>query len=228
MHFEIKQPQFTLPILGGIQLNRSVAIGWVLVAIICIFCIIVNRKIKKFSEKPKGFQNIIELAVGWVSNYAETRVGKYAVYVGPYCLVIMLYLALNAVLELLGIEAPITDLSQTLAMGLFTFFWINYIGLKANGVRGRLRQYTKPVFFMAPIKLLTDIAVPISMGCRLFGNALAGSIVMMLLYSVVFLRIGVPAALSAYFNIIHIAIQGYIFITLTLSFIGETLEEEHE
>jgi F-type H+-transporting ATPase subunit a len=77
---------------------------------------------------------------------------------------------------LFGIRAPSSDILYTFSLALLTFFLINYYGLSRKGVMGRLEDFTKPSPFMAPIKLVTDLAIPISMACRLFGNMLAGGL----------------------------------------------------
>jgi F-type H+-transporting ATPase subunit a len=72
--------------------------------------------------------------------------------------------------------------------------------------------------------LMTSMAAPVSLACRLFGNILGGFIVMELLYSVLYLRFGIPAFLSIYFSLFHTLMQTFIFITLSLTFIDEVLE----
>ena len=75
------------------------------------------------------------------------------------------------------------------------------------------------------MKLVSDIAVPVSMACRLFGNMLGGMIVMELLYSALgAFAIGIPSIVGLYFNVFHPLIQAYIFITLSLTFIDEAME----
>lgn len=75
---------------------------------------------------------------------------------------------------------------------------------------------------VAPVKLLSDLAVPVSLACRLYGNVLAGMIVMELIYSVT--TILIPPLLSLYFSVFHTAIQVYIFVYLSLSYVGEALD----
>ena len=78
---------------------------------------------------------------------------------------------------------------------------------------------------MPVIPLLTDVAIPISMACRLYGNLLAGMIVMDLIYGAMkYFAVAIPAALSLYFNFFDSAIQAYIFVTLTLSYVSEAIE----
>jgi len=75
------------------------------------------------------------------------------------------------------------------------------------------------------MKILSDVAVPVSLACRLFGNMLGGMIVMDLLKSVLGgYASGIPAVAGLYFNLFHPLIQTYIFIILSLTFINEAIE----
>ena len=77
-----------------------------------------------------------------------------------------------------------------------------------------------------PFRIVSDIAVPVSLACRLFGNMLGGMIVMDLLYLALGnLAVGIPSIIGLYFNVFHPLIQTFIFVTLSLTFIGEATEE---
>ena len=83
----------------------------------------------------------------------------------------------------------------------------------------------KPTPVIFPMKILSDIAVPVSLACRLFGNMIGGMIVMELLKSVLGgYAVGLPAVAGLYFNVFHPLIQTYIFIILSLTFINEAIE----
>ena len=84
-------------------------------------------------------------------------------------------------------------------------------------------QHYKP-YYLAPVKIVTDLAVPVSLSCRLFGNILGGMIIMELIYSIAAARWVIPAFLSIYFTLFHTLIQTFIFITLSLAFMNEALE----
>ena len=138
---------------------------------------------------------------------------------------VAVYIVCSALIELLGLHPPTTDITVTFALSLITFAMINYYGVKHNGLVGRIKLLMRPKAFMLPFKLLGDIAVPISLACRLFGNMLGGMIVMNLVYMALgHFAVGIPAVLGLYFNLFHPLIQTFIFITLSLSFIEEVLE----
>ena len=73
-----------------------------------------------------------------------------------------------------------------------------------------------------PIRVLTDCVAPVSMALRLFANVLVGGVIMKLVYAA--MPFVLPAALSVYFNLIHAAIQTYVFGLLTLTYVSEATE----
>ena len=117
-----------------------------------------------------------------------------------------------AAVELLGVRAPTADITMTFAMALVTFLLINFYGIREKGVGGRISSMARPTPVVFPIKVVSDLAVPVSLACRLFGNMLGGMIVMDLLYTALGnAAIGFPSVLGLYFNLFHPLIQTYIF-----------------
>ena len=218
--FSLQMPAFTL---GGLKLTMAVPLGWIITGIGVLLLALARIALTRFEEVPKGLQNFIEFVVEWAENVARKYIPeRHHGAIIPYLLTLVLYIALNGIFELVGMTPVIYSLSATFAMGLFTFFWINWYGFRVKGFAGRFKALAQPVAFVAPFKLISDLAVPVSMAGRLFGNVLAGPIVMTLIYGLI--PIGVPAILACYFTVLHMIIQGYIFVTLTLSFIQETIE----
>jgi len=221
-HLSISSPTVLLP-FTDIAIPSAVFWMCFITLVVVGFCVAVRVGIRRFSETPTNFQNVVEFMVEGIQKFTKSVLHEHADdATASWGLTVCIFLFCAMCLELLGIRSPAADLAVTLAMGLITFFWINYMAFKVKGFKGRIKAYLKPNIFMAFIRMITDIAKPISMGCRLFGNVLAGLIVMELIYAVI--PLGVPAALSIYFNLFHTAIQAYIFITLTFSFIGEAIE----
>ena len=89
-----------------------------------------------------------------------------------------------------------------------------------------MKTLASPTPIVFPFRIVSDIAVPVSLACRLFGNMLGGMIVMDLLYLALGnLAVGIPSIIGLYFNVFHPLIQTFIFVTLSLTFIGEATEE---
>ena len=107
---------------------------------------------------------------------------------------------------------------------------IQYSGLKAHGVKGKLREMCDPYPFMFPLKIIEEVTLPVSLSLRLFGNILGGLIVVelwmhfmeflsSLICDIPFLRAVTVLPLNAFFDIFEPAIQTYIFTMLTMVFL---------
>ncbi|MFO7294727.1 MAG: FoF1 ATP synthase subunit a [Clostridia bacterium] len=214
---------FTIPIMGGIPVTDAVCISWIVSAGLIIFAVIVRFCIfPRFQDIPRGFQNVLELLVEWVYSFSRDAVHEFSDELAPYIGTLVLYLGFANTIELFGLRPPTTYIVITFALSLITFFLINFYGIKKKGLWGRIKNYGKPVPFIAPIKVLSDLAVPVSLASRMFGNILGGLVVMELIRKVV--PVVAPAFLSIYFTLFDGLIQTYIFITLSLTFIGEAIE----
>ena len=215
----------------GLKLGETTIYTMAIVLIVTILCLLFRFLVfPKFKDKPEGFQNVMELCVETVEKFCVDATGKKAgKSLAPYMFALAIYLVLSASLELFGLRAPTSDLVVTFSMGLITFVLLNYFGFKKLGIGGRIKAMGGPMVAMRPImiplKIISDVAIPISLACRLFGNMLGGMIVMELLKGVLGgYASGIPGIAGLYFNLFHPLIQAYIFITLSLTFIDEAME----
>ena len=215
----------------GLKLGETTIYTMAIVLIVTILCILFRFLVfPKFKDKPEGFQNVMELCVETVEKFCIDATGKKAgKSLAPYMFALAIYLVFSASFELFGLRAPTSDLVVTFSMGLITFVLLNYFGFKKLGIGGRLKAMGGPMVAMRPImipmKIVSDIAIPISLACRLFGNMLGGMIVMELLKGALGgYAAGIPGIAGLYFNLFHPLIQAYIFITLSLTFIDEAME----
>ncbi|MBS5733495.1 MAG: F0F1 ATP synthase subunit A [Clostridiales bacterium] len=186
--------------------------------------------VPRFKETPHGLQNLAEAAVEAMDQFTENTVGKkLAKNLSPYMMSLAVMMIGCACTELFGQRPPTADLLVTITMGLVTLFLINYYGIKEKGLGGRIRSMGGPVKVMSPLmfvlKIISDIATPVSLACRLFGNMIGGMIVMDLLKSALGgYGFAIPSVAGLWFNLFHPLIQTYIFIVLSLTFIKEAAE----
>ena len=223
LHVDVFAPRVS--ILGFI-FSTSVVISWIAMVIVVILALCIRIfALPRFTEKPRGVQLLVETAVGALHDYAKERAGFVSEGLVCYMLTLALFLVSCAGIELFSFRPPTADLVMTLSLALCTFALINYYGIKKKGVSGRVKSFTHPSPVIFPFKLLSDIATPVSLACRLYGNMLGGMIVMHLVYMALgAFGVGIPAVLGLYFNAFHPLIQVFIFITLSLTFIGEAAE----
>ncbi len=208
--------------------TTHIAILIVMLALI-VFAFIANRAIKKAdpAKAPGPFLNVIELIVEAVDNLTVSNMGekhgyKFANYIGT----LFAFILLANISGLFGLRAPTADYGVTLSLALITFVMIHYNGFKYQKF-GHITALFKPVI-LTPINIIGEIATPISMSLRLFGNVMSGTIMLALVYGLIpkVLTLIWPAFLHAYFDGFSGAIQSYVFCMLTMVFISNNFEEE--
>lgn len=219
----------------GVSVAQTTLISLAVCGIIAVLCVLFRVLcVPRFKDRPTGLQNAVEICVEAMDKMVVGVVGeKTGAALSPYMFSLALYMIGCAAVELFGLRAPTSDLTCTFAMGLLTFLLINIFGFKTLGFGGRLKSMGGAVPamrpMMIPLKIVSDVAVPVSLACRLFGNMLGGMIVMELLKGALGgYAAGIPGVAGLYFNLFHPLIQAYIFITLSLTFIAEALEPVEE
>ena len=212
--------------IRGFSLSMTVIYMWSLMAALLIIALLLRFfVIKRFSELPRGAQNILETIVDTVQGYTDTTAHGTGELLCSYVLTIGSILVGSAFLELFGLRAPASDITVTFALALITFVMISVYGIKRKGVAGRIKALASPSPVVFIFRVISEIAIPISLSCRLFGNMLGGMVVMDLIYSALGNgAVGIPSVLGLFFNVFHPLVQMFIFITLTLTFINDAIE----
>ena len=140
----------------------------------------------------------------------------------------------GSLISVSGLRPTTADMNTTLGWALIVFFLIHYSNIKFHGLKAYLKGYLDPIFIMAPLNVLSEIATPISMSFRHFGNMAGGLVITTLLLSglaafsnailgflpVPLLQIGIPGVLSLYFDLFTAAMQAFIFSMLTKAYVG--------
>jgi F-type H+-transporting ATPase subunit a len=208
--------------IGSVNVGLSVVVAWCVIAVIIILLLLAQLKIRKFTTEPKGLQLVLEFIVENINKFAVSQGGHPGAFAAPAVMTLMAYVFFTTLPELFGLPPATEDINCTLGLGLCAFITVNATAVHALGGKGRLKAWAQPVGVVAPIRFLTDCIAPVSMAIRLFANVLAGGVLMKLIYMA--LPVVLPAALSAYFNVLHVAIQTFVFGMLTLLYIHEATE----
>ncbi|MFZ5968889.1 MAG: F0F1 ATP synthase subunit A [Bacillota bacterium] len=222
---------FELP--GGIPITETVTTTWIIMAVLTIFALIATRK---FESVPKGLQNVVELLVDGVHKLTAQTMGEDKIAFAPYIGTLLMYLVCANLAGLFGFRPPTADVNTTLALALMTFVMIHFSGMKRKGVGTYLKGFLEPFPVMLPLNVIGELATPISLSFRLFGNIVGGLIIMNLLYGalatlsmklgigVPVLQTGIPAVLHIYFDVFAGVLQSFIFSMLTMVFVSIAMD----
>ena len=201
-------------------------VGLLIISIVLVvLAIIVNRKISKSKpeDTPGVLVNIFEMAVDMIDNMVKGTMGGKARKFRNYIATVFLFALLCNISGLFGLRPPTADYGVTFGMGIITFLIIHYNGIRANGTR-HFSDMCKPIL-LTPINIIGEIAVPLSLSLRLFGNVLSGTVMMGLIYGLLSppITTGIPAVLHIYFDIFSGCIQAYVFCMLTMVYVTDKI-----
>jgi F-type H+-transporting ATPase subunit a len=214
------------------------AIPWytVMFVVACILSLVLIWILKgKLSEdEPGQGQQTLEVGVLAVRSLLEDVVGPHGLQYFP---VVMTFAVLILVSNLMGFfplfVTPTSATSVTFALGLSSFLYYNYIGIKENGVLRHLKHFAGPIWWIAPlifpIEVISNLIRPFSLGIRLFGNMFADEKVM---DSIAHLAPGitywlVPVALMP-LGLFVAFIQTFVFILLSQLYLSEVSHPPHD
>lgn len=220
--------EITLNLFGKeLIIPETIVNTYIVALILIIFAIVVNRKIKKMNpdDIPSGLLNVVEVAVELVQTLVKQNMGEKQIWFTPYIFTLASFLLVSNLFGLLGFTPPTSDYNVTLSLALITFTLTQFYGIKNNGIGGYLKGFLEPLPFLLPLNILGEVANPISLSFRLFGNILSGVIIMSLIYNALGLVAPlITPVLHAYFDVFSGILQTFIFSMLTMIFIGGTFD----
>lgn len=241
---------FTLPIdfpiLGELQISETMVVSWIVMLVITGVCIWLTHdlKVKDISKR----QAVAELLVETANKFVIGNMGEKFRHMIPFVAALFITSVVSNLISLIGLRSPTADLSTEAAWAVVVFVMITGQKIKTNGFGGYLKGFTTPIAVMTPFNILSELATPISMACRHFGNILSGVVINGLIYgalavasSALFgllpgllgdvfakipvLDVGIPAILSVYFDWFSGFMQAFIFCMLTVMYIANAAEE---
>ncbi|MCC8111257.1 MAG: F0F1 ATP synthase subunit A [Ruminococcus sp.] len=218
------ESSFDVPLLGPIHINESVAVTWLIMAIIMIVVLVLTHNMKVIPGKR---QALVEFCVTWLNQFFEGNMGKAGKRYVPYLSTVLIYLGLANMIGMFGfgLKPPTKDINVTASLAVMSIVLIEVATFSAQGgLKGFLRSFTKPMAVMTPINILELGIRPLSLCMRLFGNVLGAFVVMKLIENVC--GVILPMVLSMYFDVFDGIIQAYVFVFLTSLFVAEGLERE--
>lgn len=198
----------------------------IVMAVILLFAIAANQKMRHASLVPDRFQNLVELLVEKLDDMVRSGMGSYSGRFVNYIGTLFLFIFISNISGVFGLRAPTADYGVTLPLGLITFGIIQYNNLKFQKAKAFTGLF-QPLPLLFPINLIGEIAVPFSLSLRLFGNVLSGTVLLSLIYTLLSpIAIFWPGFLHLYFDIFSGTIQTYVFCMLTMVFVADRLPQQ--
>ena len=185
---------------------------------------------KDLKRRPTGKkQVVVEYIYTTIQNVVNANMGEQYGDMIPFIGTLAVFIVTMNLLGLVGITPVTNNFSVTLALGLISFVVIQGYTMKKIGIGHYFLGYGQPMLMMLPINVIERVMLPVSLSLRLFGNILAASFLVELVYESLdkiawIAQIGLPVPLHAYFDIFDGCIQMVILVMLTMINIKITVE----
>ena len=172
---------FTIPIFGGIPVTATLLTSFVVTLILCISGILLGRGLKK---RPGRRQAMTEKAVTVITGMVKEAMGDHNAHWTPLIATIFLSSLLGTFLGMTGVlKSSTADISTTMTWALMVSAICWYQAIKNNGLGAWLKGFTEPIAVMTPMNIVSEIAQPVSLAFRHFGNIAGGGVITTLLYA---------------------------------------------
>ncbi len=231
---------FRIPLFGGIPVTETIVNAWIVMSVVIAVSIWLGSNLKIKPESKR--QLIAEKLVSMLYNLVEGTMGKKWSDFAPYIGALFTMSITGSLSSLFGLRPYTADLSTTLSWAILTSVMVWVFSIKQSGFFGWLKGFAEPVPFILPINIIGEIANPISMSFRHFGNIAAGMVITSLVYgglaslskmilsfipntfisSIPLFQLGLPALLSVYFDLFGSFLQAYIICMLTMVNVSNT------
>ncbi len=172
---------FTIPIFGGINITQTTVSHLIVTIFLCAASIYLGRDLKK---RPDGLQVMVEKGVMMLRDMVAESMGTHNVHWTPFIGTIFLSSLCGSFIGLTGfLRSSTADLSCTLVWAIMVSVIIWYNNIKNNGFAAWLKGFTEPIVVMTPMNIISEIAQPVSMAFRHFGNLAGGGVITSLIYT---------------------------------------------
>ncbi len=228
--FTIPMPLQAFPVTES-QVNSAI----VLVSVLFLCLYLTHGIGEKVILKRQHFA---EMIVEKVEGLVNENMGAYFKGFTPFIIAILALSAFSSLITLFGLFPPTSDINIVGGWAILVFILITYYKMKAGPVT-YLKSFTQPVALLTPINIISEIATPVSMAFRHYGNVLSGTVISVLLGSALaglsskllgwlpgflgdfpLFQIGIPAVLSVYFDVFSGCLQAFIFAMLTMMYVA--------
>ena len=172
----------------NLPITETMRNSWIIMAFILFLCIFLTHRMQKI---PKGKQALAEKAVLMIDGLVESTMGEGCQAFSPYIMTLMMSSLFGSLASLFWMRSTTADLNTTLGWALITFVLITFNKIKYGGIKGYLKGFLEPIFVMAPLNVLSEIATPVSMSFRHF---VLGTVA-------IFIYVGVEVGIPNFMNL---------------------------
>ena len=170
----------------------------------------------------------VEILVSWLDTQVSSMMGKRGLFLAPFIMSLFMFLLTSNWLGLIPtLSSPTNDLNTTLGLALLVVVLVHVLGVHMKGGH-YIAHFCKPTPVFVIINAIEEIAKPITLSFRLFGNILAGEILIIILLKLMPIWMPIPSVLWLAFSIFVGGVQAFIFTMLSMAYLANAVKEDEE
>jgi F-type H+-transporting ATPase subunit a len=222
-----EHPRFTI---GGLAVNRDTVVSTIVAGAILVGLGLIMRA--QFSNGVPGkLQLAFEGLVRYVEDQVETAMGiRAAPFVVPLAVTLFSFILIANWVEIVPTHetliSPTSDINLTAALALFVLSWVHVTGFRKKGIGGYVKSFTGAPRWLIPFRAIEEVAKPLSLALRLFGNLFAGGLMIALIGLLPSTVLWLPTVVWKLFDMFIGVIQALIFCLLTIVYFSFAVNEE--
>lgn len=223
-------PEHTEAHFAGLTFHLGTMLGTGIAGLIVIGLGLYMR-VRATQGVPSKLQLAWEGMVRQVERQVASSIGPPAPYVVPLAVTLFVFILIANWLEVIPtggyVPAPTEDVALTLAMAVFVMLWVYIDGMRRRGIVDYAKGFFRPYWWLAPFNVIEELAKPITLALRLWGNIFAGALMLALIALMPAYVFWLPQAAWRLFDLFIGVIQAFIFALLTILYFGMATSSEH-
>ncbi len=210
--------------IAGFTFNvETIYMTWLTMAIILVIAFLATRGLKMV---PSGWQNAIEMVITALHGQIDATMGERGRMLAPLIIALFMFLLVGNWIGLIPtLASPTNDLNTTLGLALMVVVMLHVLGLYFKGM-GYIKHFFQPVPVFVIINAIEEVAKPITLAFRLFGNILAGEILITILLILMPVWMPVPSVIWLAFSIFVGGVQAFIFTMLSMAYLSNGVKKD--
>ncbi|WP_003542765.1 F0F1 ATP synthase subunit A [Desulfotomaculum nigrificans] len=211
---------------------RTMIMTWLTMALVLLFAWYCTRKLDV--RKPGKAQALFELLWDFLGEQVYANLGHKKG--APMVTIVLTFFIFILFANLLGLvptlNSPTADKNTTFGLALIVVFLIHYFGIKFTGVGKHVGHYFQPFKPFVVLNLIEEVARPVTLAFRLYGNIFAGEVLIAVLLGLISINAYVfggflPSVIWLAFSVFVGCVQAFVFSMLTIAYVAQMAGDEH-
>ena len=223
-----EHPRFSL---FGLGMNRDTVISTLVAGGVLVVLGLIMRAQISPAGVPGKLQLTFETLVDYIQGLVEDSFGvKVAPFVVPLATTLFAFILIANWVEIIPTDdkliSPTSDINLTAAMAVLVLVWVHVTGIQKKGMLGYVKSFTGAPRWLIPFRAIEEVAKPLSLALRLFGNLFAGGLMIALIGLFPSFVLWLPTVVWKLFDMFIGVIQALIFSLLTIVYFSFAVNEE--